>query len=380
MAEGLQKKNLWTLSAGEQRRASGQNRSASFMFSNMDEMVSTGNGPVIVDTDDEKVLNKAAEYAAQKGYDLVSPDPEQNLKIMAKQNAMAGEDIAEGQLEPSIQLQREPENADAEKQKALDQLAKDKSGLNGFWQSIASSDDPQDKARDMKKANEIEAEIAAREKDYQEKGWLPPAGLPTPDTAAAADIAKIAEQTKALPDPFAPQAHTVTDEQGLSPLAGVQPPRQMQVFPEKRPAEVLAEKWRVPRAKDHGNRIVITRMGMLAVTPPQRRERHELVSAALLKSRERFGEPVRVTGNKAFEDAVIKAAIEQGIPLEMGSDRGEKAYALALQNEKKRGMEKAMGQLAPSKTREVSMPGATLPGQGADSAKGKGKGRELGIG
>lgn len=380
MAEGLQKKELWTLSAGEQRRASGKNRSASFMFANMDELVASGNGqPLVIDTDDEKVLSKAAEYAAQKGYDLVSPDPEQNLKIMAKQNAMAGEDIAEGQLEPSIQLQREPENADTEKQKqkALDQLAKDKSGLNGFWQSIASSDDPQDKARDMKKANEIEAEIAAREKDYQEKGWLPPAGLPKPEKTAekavddpAADIAKIAAQMKV-------DAEVPLSEQ---PLAGEQPLRRPQAFPEKRPAEVLAEKWRVPRAKDHGNRIVITRMGMLAVTPPQRRERHELVSAALLKSRERFGEPVRVTGNKAFEDAVIKAAIEQGIPLEMGSDRGEKAYALALQNEKKRGMEKAMGQLAPSKTREVSMPGATLPGQGADSAKGKGKGRELGIG
>ena len=129
----------------------------------------------------------------------------------------------------------------------------------------------------------------------------------------------------------------------------------------------------MPTAKDHGNRIVITRMGMLAVTPPQQRERHDLVSAALLKSRERFGEPVRVTGNKAFEAATIKAAIEQGIPLEMGSDRGEKAYALALANEKKRGLEKAMGTLAPSKERgSPDMPVATIP-----SAKAKGQSREL---
>ena len=375
MAEKAFEKDLWNLSVGDKHLASGKNRSASFMYSKMDSLVAGGNGqPLVIDTDDEKVLNKAAEYAAQKGYDLVSPDPEQNLKIMAKQNALAGEEIAEGQLEPSKRIQKTEEQASTRsmalpaKEKALDQLAKDRTDLDNFWKSISSSDDPQDKARDMKKANEIEAEIQAREKDYQERGWLP-----TPEKAAelavddpAADIAKIAAQMK------------VDAEVPLS--AGVQPPAGVPAFPEKRPAEALAHRWKVATAKDHGNRIVITRMGMLAVTPPQRRERHELVSAALLKSRERFGEPVRVTGNKAFEDAVIKAAIEQGIPLEMGSDRGEKAYALAQQSEKKRGMEKAMGQLAPSKTREVSMPGATLPGQGAESAKGKGKGRELGIG
>ena len=387
MAE--EEKILWKLSAGDQKRASGKNRSASFMYSNMDELAQAGNGqPIIIETEDDKVLNKAAEYAAQKGYDLASADPEQNLKIITKQNAMAGEEIAEGQLEPSIQLQREPEtDAEAEKRKALDKLVEDKASLNGFWQDISASDDPQDKARDVKKANELAAEIAAREKDYQEKGWLPPAVAPQPEIAAkapeqddpAADIAKIAEQTKALPDPFPKPAQK---EQDGSDIAGVQPPAGVQAFPEKRPAEVLAHRWGVPRAKDHGNRIVITRMGMLAVTPPQQRERHDLVSAALLKSRERFGEPVRVTGNTAFEDAVIKAAIEQGIPLEMGSDRGEKAYALALQSEKKRGLEKSMGQLAPSKEREKDLQAAALPGAalpGATPEKAKGKGRELGM-
>jgi hypothetical protein len=173
-----------------------------------------------------------------------------------------------------------------------------------------------------------------------------------------ADIAKIAAQMKVA-------AEVPLSEQ-VQPVAGVQPPAGVRPdFPEKRPAEVLAHRWSVPTAKDHGNRIVITRMGMLAVTPPQKRERHDLVSAALLKSRERFGDPVRVTGNKAFENAVIKAAIEQGIPLEMGSDRGEKAYSLALANEKKRGLEKATGTLTPSRER---------------GAPAKGKGHELQIG
>ena len=372
-----EEKSLWALSVGDQKRVSGKSRSATFMYSNMDELAQGGNGqPIIIETEDEKVLNKAAEYAAQKGYDLASADPEQNLKIIAKQNAMAGEEIAEGQLEPSIKLQKAvaPLQAvapDDEKQKALEQLAKDRAEVRSLWQDLSASDDPDDKARDAKKAKALEAEITEREKAYREKGWLPPASLPNPEKAAekaleqddpAADIAKIAEQTKALPDPFA------QPEQGdrKDPVA--------QDFPEFRPAKTLAHRWSVPTAKDHGNRIVITRMGMLAVTPPQKRERHDLVSAALLKSRERFGEPVRVTGNKAFEAAVIKAAIEQGIPLEMGSDRGEKAYALALANEKKRGLEKAMGTLAPSKEREA--PGVALPGA-TPKAKAKGQGREL---
>ncbi|MHB8249624.1 MAG: hypothetical protein ACYDCX_12175, partial [Acidithiobacillus sp.] len=76
--------------------------------------------------------------------------------------------------------------------------------------------------------------------------------------------------------------------------------------------------------------------------------------------------------------AVIKAAIEQGIPLEMGSDHGEKAYALALANEKQRGLEKAMGTLAPSKERgSPELPTATIPPVRGAAPKAKGQGREL---
>ncbi len=381
----MAEKDLWTLSMGDNTVSSGKNLKPTHLFSTMDTLVAHRkfNGsepaPLVIETDDEKVLNKAAEYAAQKGYDLVSPDPEQNLKIITKQNAMAGEEIAEGQLEPSIQLQKgvaplqgvTPENADVEKQKALERLGKDKEDLYEFDRAIDYSDDPRMRERERAESAKKHAEIAAREKEYGEKGWLPtPEKVKQVETDdPAADIAKIAEQTKALPDPFPKPAQKEQDGQ-----AAPRPAPDMS-FPEKRPAEVLAHRWGVPRAKDHGNRIVVTRMGMLAVTPPQQRERHDLVSAALLKSRERFGEPVRVTGNKAFENAAIKAAIEQGIPLEMGSDRGEKAYALALANEKKRGLEKSMGQLTPSKERGApDMPVATIP-----SAKAKGQGRELGI-
>ncbi len=383
-----EEKDLWTLSLGDSTVSSGNNSKATHMFSMMDTLVAHRqfNGsepaPLVLETDDEKVLNKAAEYAAQKGYDLVASTPEQNLQIKAVQDKVAGEEIADGELGPS-------------KQKALDLLGIDKKVLEEFDAAIPYSDDPTMRASERAESAKRHAKIAAREEDYREKGWLPPARLPTPAPAVekdplsklediargaasaekddpAADIAKIAAQTKALPDPF-PKPAAQKEQDG--PLAGAQPPRPApeMSFPEKRPAEVLAHRWTVPTAKDHGNRIVITRMGMLAVTPPQQRERHDLVSAALLKSRERFGEPVRVTGNKAFENAVIKAAIEQGIPLEMGSDRGEKAYALALANEKKCGLEKAMGALTPSKERGApERPTATIP-----PAKAKGQSREL---
>ncbi len=373
-----EEKDLWKLSLGDSTVSSGNNSKATHMFSMMDTLVAHRrfNGsepaPLVIETDNDKVLNKAAEYAAQKGYDLVASTPEQNLQIKAVQDKVVGEEIADGELGPS-------------KQKALDLLIIDKKVLEEFDAAIPYSDDPTMRASERAESAKRHAEIAAREKGYQEKGWLPkpaPAveedplsklediargAAPVEKDDPAADIAKIAAQTKALPDPFPKPA----SKEQAGPAAPRPAPEMS--FPEKRPAEVLAHRWTVPTAKDHGNRIVITRMGMLAVTPPQQRERHDLVSAALLKSRERFGEPVRVTGNKAFEAATIKAAIEQGIPLEMGSDRGEKAYALALANEKKRGLEKAMGTLAPSKERgSPDMPVATIP-----SAKAKGQSREL---
>lgn len=338
-------RDLWALSAGEQSCTNGKNVTPVHLYSKMDELAAMGQ-PLVIETDDEKVLNKAAEYAAQKGYDLASPDPEQNLKIITKQNALAGEEIAEGELGPS-------------KQKALEALAHDQQALEEFDAAIPYSDDPSMRDSERAESARRHAEIEAREEEYREMGWLPkqePARQVEQDDPVA-DIAKIAEQTKALPDPIPAPAQKEPD----APDAGVRPQRPAPLsFPEKRPAEVLARRLRVPTVKDHGNRIVVTRMGMLAVTPPQRRERQDLVSAALLKARERFGDPVRVTGNKAFENAVIRAAIEQGIPLEMGSDRGEKAYALALRGEEKR-LAKTMGQLSPAKERAIE----------------KGQGREL---
>ncbi len=386
-------KDLWVLHAGDQTRTSGKNKKAAHLITNMDEMAATVGGTLIIETDEEKVLAKAAEYATQKGYDLISPVPEQNLQIKAIQEKLAGEEIGEGELGPSLQKQRDVQpDPEEEKQKLLEALAADRQSLENFDHDMAYSEDPVSWKSELAESKRRHAELDAREAEYQEKGWLPKKAEPEAEVAVpgaapavvpeapkkgfgvhapeadpaqqgidpVADIAQMAEQAKAQKNPFHDaELENQNPKKALAPAP--------MDFPEKRPAEVLATRFKVPTAKDHGNRLVITKMGMLAVYPPQFRKREELVTATLLKARERFGDPVRVTGNKAFENEVIKAAIAQGIPLEMGSDRGEKAYALALQGEQKY-LAKTMGKLEPSKERAVEK---------AAPAKGVGRGLAL---
>ncbi len=396
-------KDLWFAQRGNQTRTSGKSVSATFMFSALDELATSSLtlGPIIIETDSEKVLTKAAEYAAQKGYDLVSPDPEQNLKIIAVRNDLAGEEIAEGSMGPSITKALQaaalpevpvpgatlvPDKAETEKQSALAQLAKDQKALEDFHQAVPFSDDAGVRVREAEEYRKRKAELDEREKGFQEKGWLPGA---TPEQGAtpavekeaaakprafgqpaekaddvAADIAKIAEQTAELPDPFKPRV----------PRPEQQEDSVQQQFPVKAPPDVLAHRYGFPTVRDHGNRLTVTQLGMLAVTPSQQREREAHLTLALLKARERFGDPVRITGNPAFEKTVIDLAIAQGIPLEMGTERGEKAYAKALEAAARTapGIDAAV-QFEPSRNRAVEKETpAPARGVGLGLAPGKG--------
>lgn len=364
-----EKKISWALSVGDKKITNGKNTTAAYMLSQMDSLAAEGAGqPIVIETDVDKVLKTGAEYAAQKGYDLVSADPAQNLKIIEAQKALAGEDIAEGSLAPSAALEQQQPAPDPEleKKQALEKLAQDRRDVNTLRLEASYSEDPTQRAREFAQAKAIEAEINEREKAFREKGWLlakqptdqeqPPVSKVQADNAVE-DIAKIGAQMKSAPNPF----HDNSVEAPEGPA--------VQRFPLKNPPEVIAlTRHKYPAAKDHGDKLVITRMGMLAVTPTQKRDRADLVQAMLLKSRERFGEPVRITGNAPFEQEVIKAAIAQGIPLEMTSVHGEKAYAKALeaQQRQKPGLGVA-GQMAQSVQKEAP-------------AKGKGVGRELKIG
>ena len=393
------KKISWTLSVGDKKITNGKNTTAAYMLSQMDSLAAEGAGqPLVIETDVDKVLKTGAEYAAQKGYDLVSADPAQNLKIIEAQKAIIGEDIAEGSLEPSVtlELQQPAPDPELEKKQALEKLAQDRRDVNTLRAEASYSDDPTQRAREFAQAKAIEAEIIEREKAFREKGWLPPLENQSPHQEqppieraqpapvskvqadnAVEDIAKIGEQMRAAPASFhgneveAPETPTV------------------QRFPVKAPPEVIAlTRHKYAAAKDHGDKLVITRMGMMAVTPAQKRDRADLVQAMLLKSRERFGEPVRITGNAPFEQEVIKAAIAQGIPLEMTSVHGEKAYAKALeaQQKQKPGLGTA-GQMAASEIRSSRTSPAESGAfpqapsvQKEAPAKGKGVGRELKIG
>lgn len=364
--------SVWTLSMdGEPTISDDGDTRPSHLKTQMDTLGAKGKS-LVIETENEEVLRKAAEYALQNRYDLVSALPEQNLKIQEIQNALSPEkEIAGGELGPSQQQQKEI-------QKKLDQLATDKEALKEYDRNIDYSDDRETRAREWKKSDERHAELNAREKDYQEKGWLPtpePEPEKQPEVATKAPKKTRSRKTKAKENDGVNQQVVVQEpeKQAGDPKKTVEGPEEQQapsLFPEKRPAEVLSRHLLIPTVKDHGNRLVITRMGMMATTPPHFRERDELVANTLMMARERFGEPVRVTGHgpiagRFFEDAVIKAAIANGIPLEMASDRGEKAYAKALAKHKESVLTKDIGTFGPSKQQEQK--------------KEQGRGRELGL-
>ncbi|OCX72286.1 hypothetical protein A6M27_02800 [Acidithiobacillus thiooxidans] len=316
------KASVWMLSAdGEPSISDEGDAKPSHLKTQMDTLGAKGK-TMVIETENDEVLRRSAEYALQKRYDLVSALPEQNLKIQQIQNALSPEkEISGGELAPSITVQKklgyEATNSDgqhAEKTTPKKQgLAKGKATPKKTTAEVGES------------AEEITADIQRM------------AEAPLPQTSM---------------DPTKKKQELEEENQAPNRDSPTQVP-----FPEKRPAEVLSHRLMIPTVKDHGNRLVVTRMGMMATTPPQFRERDELIAKTLMAARERFGEPVRVTGHGAiagrfFEDAVIKAAIAQGIPLEMASDRGEKAYAKALGKHQESILKKDIGSLGPSKQQE----------------------------
>jgi len=294
----------WKLSVGK-KEISGKDRKS--LFSAMDELVAGGDGsPLVVETESDLVLDRAAEYAAQKGYDLVAPTPEQNLRITGKQNALAGEEIVGGDFEPSLERHRV---------------------------KVVEADDHSDEKQKQKTA-------------------------PAPDDPQKIDVAKVFGD--------------ILDKTS-EPKKKDEPTRQQ--FPKIVPPKTLAERWKIPTVKDHGDKITVTRMGMMNLTPKLAKERDALVAAALLKARERFGEPVRVTpagglnklAGRAFEEAAIRAAIAQGVKLEMATERGRKLYEQAL--EKERHLAKSRGSFEPSRQKEKER---ALPAPARDKGKSRG--------
>ena len=196
--------------------------------------------------------------------------------------------------------------------------------------------------------NSYEVSVLPKEQAVQEKS--PP--LPAPE----------AHQSASEADRTADEIRQVAQASELPPLnSGVQnaapnrPAPETPKYPRKSPPEILMTSRRgAPYVKDHGDQIAVTRRATLAITRRGKDEREQAISTALMAARERFGEPVRIYGNKAFVDETIKQAVQQGIKLEPAGYYAEKEYARVMTGELKR-REKALqaGNMAPSKSKGV---------------------------
>lgn len=151
----------------------------------------------------------------------------------------------------------------------------------------------------------------------------------------AADIAKIVAQAKDAPNPF----HQIAEEGG--------PPRTRQVFPEKRPPQVLLANPRngKPHVKDYGDHIVVTRRAMFGMGRAAAQKREQAMTVGLQAAAERFGQPVRFEGSPAFLQEAAKQAVRLGIQLEPANKEAARVYQQELQRREQ--------ELARAKAREV---------------------------
>ncbi|MBN6744677.1 hypothetical protein JKG41_06275 [Acidithiobacillus sp. MC2.1] len=167
---------------------------------------------------------------------------------------------------------------------------------------------------------------------------------PAPEKSVEAEIA---DATGKKPDQE-PQQRTITEPDPLADWPGtsqkspepLMPPEKPR-FERKNPPEVLfANPKGKPYVLDHGDKVTVTNRAMLGLGREAAEKRQKAVEIGLKAAVDRFGEPVRFQGNRAFLEETVKVALEPGGP--MARDIYERAI-------KERG-----NQLGPSK-------GCTLP-------------------
>lgn len=168
---------------------------------------------------------------------------------------------------------------------------------------------------------------------------------PAPEKSVEAEIA---DATGKKPDQE-PQQKTITEPDPLAdwpgtsqkspePLMLPEKPR----FERKNPPEVLfANPKGKPYVLDHGDKVTVTNRAMLGLGHEAAEKRQKAVEIGLKAAVDRFGEPVRFQGNRAFLEETVKVAIERGIALEPASPMARDIYERAI---KERG-----NQLGPSK-------------------------------
>ncbi|WP_226820206.1 phosphoribosyltransferase [Acidithiobacillus ferrooxidans] len=168
---------------------------------------------------------------------------------------------------------------------------------------------------------------------------------PAPEKSVEAEIA---DATGKKPDQE-PQQKTITEPDPLADWPGtsqkspepLMPPEKPR-FERKNPPEVLfANPKGKPYVLDHGDKVTVTNRAMLGLGHEAAEKRRKAVEVGLKAAVDRFGEPVRFQGNRAFLEETVKVAMERGIALEPGSPMARDIYERAI---KERG-----NQLGPSK-------------------------------
>jgi len=169
-------------------------------------------------------------------------------------------------------------------------------------------------------------------------------------------------ETSKAPEPepqqkAGPEAGPLADWPGTSqkspePLAPPEKPR----FERKNPPEVLfANPKGKPYVLDHGDKVTVTNRAMLGLGHEAAEKREKAVEIALKAAVDRFGEPVRFQGSRAFMEETVKLALQRGIALEPGSPMAKEIYERAIQERGNQlGPAKAAPVRVPQKQKEVS--------------------------
>ena len=183
-------------------------------------------------------------------------------------------------------------------------------------------------------------------------------------SAKEAEVAPAIDAEK-TPDPVTqktgPEVDPLVDwpkvkpEPELLPLA--QPTQEVSKpqFERKTPPEVLfANPKGKPYVLDHGDKVTVTNRAMLGLGSEAAAKRQKAVEVGLKTAVDRFGEPVRFHGSRAFMEETVKVAMERGIKLEPGSPMAKEIYERATREHGNQlGPSKAAPYRAPEKKREV---------------------------
>ena len=182
------------------------------------------------------------------------------------------------------------------------------------------------------------------EKDAGHAKLAEPAPLtvgPVMPMKAGVSVVRDPEQPDTSPEVAEPvKEEDLTKDWPSSPATDAQAPEQKaaeseptRTFPKKSPPEILLADPKRGKALvlDHGDKVSVTNRALLGIGREAEERRNKSVEVALKAAKERFGEPVRFSGSRAFEEKTIEMAVRLGIQLEPATEHGRRAYEKALE-------------------------------------------------